>query len=200
MYRPSYRLSRRQMAGLLALLIAVMPFSIDAYLPALPQIAAGLQVNIHVVEQSLSSFIFGAAIGQLVGGSLSDIKGRRNIALAGLLVYILASGVLVFVQNHEQLIAMRVVQAVGAGMAAVTSGAIVRDNYQGRDAAQMFALIGIIMMAAPLLAPLVGSALNALGGWRVIFGFLFVYGAFVFAVLYCFCRNTNWRNRLRRRK
>ncbi|XXQ67850.1 multidrug effflux MFS transporter [Neisseriaceae bacterium B1] len=186
MYHPTHLLSRKQMAALLALLIAVMPFSIDAYLPALPQIADSLQVDIHLVEKSLSSFIFGAAIGQLLGGSLSDIKGRRNIALTGLAVYIVASCVLIFVQNANQLIATRVLQAIGAGMAAVTSGAIVRDNYHGRDAAQMFALIGIIMMAAPLLAPLVGSMLQAIGGWRSIFGFLFVYGIFVAVMLFRF--------------
>lgn len=174
------------MAALLALMIALMPFSIDAYLPALPQMADALQVNIHLVEKSLSSFIFGASLGQLLGGSLSDIKGRRNIALVGLAVYVIASLALILIQNYQQLMALRWVQAVGAGMAAVTVGAIVRDNYQGRDAAQMFALIGMIMMAAPLLAPLVGSTLQAMGGWRSIFGFLFAYGVFVGTMLLVF--------------
>lgn len=186
MYQPTYVLGRKQMAVLLALLIAVMPFSIDAYLPALPQIAAALQTDIHYVEKSLGSFILGAAIGQLLGGSLSDIKGRRNIALVGLVIYVAATAVLVLVQSYEQLMLLRVVQAVGSGMAVVTVGAIVRDNYHGRDAAEMFALIGIIMMAAPLVAPLVGALLQSVGGWRSIFAFLLVYGLLVGVLLYRF--------------
>lgn len=186
MYRPKKALSRKQMAGLLAMLISLMPFSIDAYLPALPQIASALATDIHHIEKSVGSFIFGVAIGQLIGGSLSDIKGRRNMALVGLSVYVLASAALIWVQTSEQLLALRIVQALGAGMSAVTVGAIVRDNYQGRDAAQMFALIGIMTMIAPLIAPLIGSLLQSLGNWRWIFGFLWLYGSFVALMLFVF--------------
>lgn len=186
MYRPKKALSRKQMAGLLAMLISLMPFSIDAYLPALPQIASALATDIHHIEKSVGSFIFGVAIGQLIGGSLSDIKGRRNMALVGLSVYVLASAALIWVQTSEQLLALRIVQALGAGMSAVTVGAIVRDNYQGRDAAQMFALIGIMTMIAPLIAPLIGSLLQSLGSWRWIFGFLWLYGSFVALMLFVF--------------
>lgn len=186
MYRPKKALSRRQMAALLAMMISLMPFSIDAYLPALPQMAASLATDIHHIEKSLSSFIFGVAIGQLLGGSLSDIKGRRNLALTGLVVYVAASAMLVWVQSHEQLLLLRIIQALGAGMSAVTVGAIVRDNYHGRDAAQMFALIGMIVMIAPLIAPLVGSALQSIGNWRWIFAFLWLYGLTVALMLYWF--------------
>ena len=174
------------MATLLAMLMTIMPFSIDAYLPALLDIAAGLNADIHQVEKSLSSFMLGVAAGQLIGGSLSDIKGRRNIALGGLSVYVLASAALVFVQTADQLLVWRMVQALGAGMSAVVAGAVVRDNYQGREAAKMFALIGIIVMTAPLIAPLFGSLLHSLAGWRSIFAFLFAYAALVVFLLYRF--------------
>lgn len=88
MFRQNKVLTQKQMAMLLAMMIAIMPFSIDAYLPALTKIAASLNTNIYYIERSLSSFIFGAAIGQIIGGSLSDIKGRRNIALIGLGIYV----------------------------------------------------------------------------------------------------------------
>lgn len=177
------RLSDRQMAALLALLVAIMPFSVDAYLPSLPQIAAALQADIHYIEKSLSSFILGVACGQLLGGSLADIKGRKNLALAGLGVYMLGTLGLIFTQTADQLLALRLVQALGAGMASVVVGAVVRDNYQGKQAAQMFALIGIIMMAAPSLAPMIGSLLQAAGGWRAVFVFLLAYALLVFALL-----------------
>ena len=178
-------LSTKQMAFLMAMLIAIMPLSIDAYLPSLPKIAVALQADIHQIEKSLSTFMFGVAAGQILGGSLSDIKGRRNIALFGLTIFLIGCAGLVFVQSAEQLMALRVVQALGAGMSAVV-GALVRDNYQGKEAAQMFALIGIILMMAPLIAPMLGSALQSLFGWRSVFAFLLIYASIVFALLFRF--------------
>ena len=177
-------LSRRQMALMMAVLISIMPFSIDAYLPSLPQIATALHADIHHIEKSLSSFMFGVAIGQILGGSLSDIKGRRNIALVGLGIYLLGCIGLIFVRTADEVMLLRAVQAVGAGMSSVVVGALVRDNYHGKDAAQMFALIGIILMMAPLVAPTLGSMLAMLGGWRSIFVFLFVYASWVMVLLY----------------
>lgn len=186
MSKQEIKLSEHHMAILLAMLTAVMPFSVDAYLPALPQISQALQTDVHYVEKSLTTFIFGVALGQLFGGSLSDIKGRKNLVVYGLIVYMLSTLGLVFVHNVGQLLALRWVQAIGGGMASVVVGAIVRDNYEGKQAAQMFALIGIIMMAAPSVGPLVGSGLLKLGGWRLIFVFLFVYALLVFAFIVYF--------------
>lgn len=178
--------SEKQMAMLLAALVAIMPFSIDAYLPAIPAMAESLGANIHRIEQSLSTFMFGVAVGQLTGGSLSDIKGRRIVALSGLAVYIVSVIGLTMIQTADQLLLLRMVQAFGAGMTVVVVGAIVRDNYEGRQAAQMFALIGIIMMAAPLIAPMLGAALQSLGGWRMIFVFLALYSACIWLLLFRF--------------
>ena len=150
----STKLTEKQMAFMLAMLVSIMPFSIDAYLSAIPAMAQSLNADIHRIEQSLSTFMFGVAVGQLVGGSISDMKGRRVVALSGLVIYIVSVTGLVFIQTAEQLLLLRMVQAFGAGMTVVVVGAIVRDNYEGREAAQMFALIGIILMAAPLAAPM----------------------------------------------
>lgn len=179
-------LTDRQMAFLLAALTALMPLSIDGYLPAIIQIAEDLNADVHAIEQSLSTFLLGVALGQLAGGSISDVKGRRAVALGGLAVYILASLGLVLLQTVGQLLFLRVLQALGAGMAAVMAGAVVRDHYDGRQAAQMFALVGIIMMSAPLVAPMLGSVLQMFGGWRTIFGFLMVYAAAVWLLVYRF--------------
>ncbi|ASK26875.1 multidrug effflux MFS transporter [Neisseria chenwenguii] len=168
-------LSDKQTAALMAMLVALMPFSIDAYLPAIPEMAQSLGSNIHRIERSLSLFMFGVAFGQVTGGAVSDIKGRKPVALAGLGVYALSSLGLVLTANADQLLLLRAVQAFGAGMSVVVVGALVRDYYDGRQAAQMFALIGIILMVAPLLAPMAGAALQSLGGWRAVFAFLLVY-------------------------
>ena len=134
MFTPKYQLNDRQMAVLLASLVAVMPFSVDAYLPSTLDIARALGAQTHDIERSLSAFMLGVAIGQLSGGSLSDIKGRRNIALKGLLVYVVSSLALVFVQTADQLLLLRLVQALGAGMASVVVGAVVVECVMRRGA------------------------------------------------------------------
>ncbi|MDO1510376.1 multidrug effflux MFS transporter [Neisseria sp. MVDL19-042950] len=184
-------LGDKQMATLLAMLVALMPFSVDAYLPAIPAMAESLNADIHRIEQSLSTFLFGVAAGQIIGGSISDIKGRRIVALTGLLIYIASVIELALVQTGEQLLLLRLVQAFGAGMTVVVVGAVVRDNYEGRKAAQMFALIGIIMMAAPLVAPMIGAVLQSIGGWRAIFIFLGIYAAAVWLLLHRFLAKPN---------
>ena len=176
--------SRRQLAIMLAALVAVMPFSIDAYLPAMPQMAQALGAHIHQVERSLSVFIFGVALGQLCGGALSDVQGRRAVTLFGLGVYVTATAALLLIDSVDGLLLWRFVQAVGGGMATVTVAAMVRDRFEGREAAQMFALIGIITMMAPLAAPMLGALLKQLGGWQAIFVFLGAYAAAVGVLFY----------------
>lgn len=179
-------LGEKKMAVLMAMLIALMPFSVDAYLPAIPEMAHDLGSDIHRIEQSLSMFMFGVAFGQVVGGSVSDIKGRKPVALVGLAVYLVSVFGLTLVGNVDQLLMLRAVQALGAGMTVVIVGALVRDYYDGRKAAQMFALIGIILMVVPLAAPMVGAVLQSLGGWRTIFVFLLVYTVLLLVLMTCF--------------
>jgi len=179
-------LGEKTMAVLMAMLVALMPFSVDAYLPAIPEMAKSLGSDIHRIEQSLSFFMFGVAFGQVVGGSISDIKGRKPVALVGLSIYFAAVVGLTMVNNVEQLLNLRAVQAFGAGMTVVISGAMVRDYYSGRKAAQMFALIGIILMIVPLMAPMIGAGLQNLGGWRMIFGFLACYSLLLWGLMWYF--------------
>ena len=166
---PPPRWAKKQMAVLMAMLVALMPFSVDAYLPAIPEMAQSLSTDIHRIEQSLVLFMFGVAFGQIAGGAVSDIKGRRPVALFGLSIYFAAVVALTMVQSVDGLLNLRAVQAFGAGMTVVIVGAMVRDYYSGRQAAQMFALIGIILMVVPLIAPMFGSMLQDLGGWRFYF-------------------------------
>lgn len=165
-----------RLAIILALIVAIMPFSLDTYLPAIPAIARDLITDIHLIEKTLGIFLFSAAIGQLVGGPLSDTKGRKPIALIGLAIYSVGSLSIYLSTTVEQLLFLRAIQAFGAGMASVTVSAMVRDIYSGAQAARFYALIGIIMMIAPLISPLVGAILLEQLGWRAIFIFLFGYG------------------------
>lgn len=173
-------------AMLLASIVAVLPFSIDAYLPAIPTISNALRSDIHQVEVTLGLFLIGSAIAQLIGGPFSDRNGRRNTALIGLAIYVIGSFGLSFSESIVQFKVFRLCQAFGAGFAAVIVAATVRDRFSGNEAARIFALVGIIMMGAPLLAPVIGTIMLKTFGWRSIFYFLAGYASFVFVVVFLF--------------
>lgn len=174
-------------AGSLALLVAantaLAPLAIDAYLPALPQIASDLGTSIHRAEVSISIFLVGFAIGQLVCGPLSDRLGRKPVLLAGLLVFVTASVMLAFASSLSELFAWRFLQALGGGASVVNSSAIVRDCFQGREAAKVMSTMAMIMMVAPLAAPAIGSLLLLFSGWKAIFIFLAGYACVVLVVV-----------------
>ncbi|WP_246131600.1 Bcr/CflA family multidrug efflux MFS transporter [Pistricoccus aurantiacus] len=172
-------LSSRRVALLVAANTALAPFAIDAYLPAMPALAASIGASIHHTELSISLFLLGFAIGQLTGGPLSDRVGRKPVLLVGLTVFLLASLAITQVSSLHGLWAWRFVQALGGGACVVNSAAIVRDCFSGREAAKVMSTMAMILMLAPLAAPAVGSVLLYLAGWWLIFVFLAVYAAFL---------------------
>lgn len=167
----------------LAALIALAPFSIDSYLPAIGHIATALNTQVTQVQHSISSFFLGLAIGQLLGGPLSDRWGRRPIGTIGLLIYLITTSAILFTTNVEQLVMLRFFQALGGGFTMVIVGAMVRDLYNGREAAKIFSIISSIVLLAPLVAPAAGSALLVAVGWRGIFIFLLIYACAMLIVV-----------------
>ncbi|MDR5901164.1 Bcr/CflA family multidrug efflux MFS transporter [Halomonas icarae] len=176
-------LNARRLALLVAANTALAPFAIDAYLPAMAALAEGIGASIHHTELSLSAFLAGFALGQLIFGPVSDRIGRKPVLLGGLVVFLLASLVITTVGSLPELLAWRFVQALGGGATVVNSAAIVRDCFQGREAAKVMSTMAIIMLMAPLAAPVVGSALLYLGDWWLIFVFLAVYASFLMWLL-----------------
>lgn len=154
---------------LLAALAATSAFAIDLYLPALPTIVESLDTTMGHVQQTLSIFMLGVAGSQLIYGPLSDRFGRKPILVFGLILFFLASLLCALAQSVEQLIGLRLLQALGGGVGAVLVRAIVRDLYQGEQAAKAFSLIMLVMMVAPLVAPLIGGQLLLWFSWRSIF-------------------------------
>lgn len=169
-------LNIRLFAFILAVLSALAPFSIDTYLPAIPAMADYFSASVHHVEWSISSYFFGFAVGQLLGGPLSDSLGRRKIALWGLLLFTLSSIAIAQVETVDWLIGLRVLQAIGGGFSVVVVTAMVRDRFEGREAARIYTLIGFMMMAAPLTAPAIGAVILEFLQWQAIFIFLALYG------------------------
>ncbi len=165
----------KKIAPLLAIIVALSPFAIDTYLPAIPTMAKYFQVDIHLIELSIPIYLIGFALGQLTGGPVSDNYGRRWIGIIGLSLFFAASIAIIYVSNVQQLWLFRFVQAFGGGFGLVICAAIVRDLYDGKDAAKIFTLIGFIMMVAPLIAPSVGSIMLQYFNWQAIFVLLAIY-------------------------
>jgi len=168
---------------LLGALAAVGPFTIDLYLPAFSAIASDLEATPDQVQSTLSAYFIGLAVGQMFLGPLSDRLGRRSPLLAGLALYTVASMGCMVAPSIEALAALRFLQALGACAGMVASRAVLRDLYSPRDMARALSLIMLVMGIAPIVAPLVGSALAASFGWRLLFGLLAVYGGAIFVAV-----------------
>tara|TARA_B100000787_G_scaffold165829_1_gene150224 strand:+ start:282 stop:1460 length:1179 start_codon:yes stop_codon:yes gene_type:complete len=154
----------------MAMLVATVAISIDAMLPALPDIAIQLTANNpNQVQLILSTFIGGMAIGTLVVGPLSDSFGRKNVIYMGAAIYITFSALCMFATNLETMIIARVFQGIGAAAPRVVSQALVRDLYSGREMARITSFIMIIFSIVPAVAPLMGAGLILLFDWRAIF-------------------------------
>jgi len=153
------------------------PFGTDAYLPALPAMADDLHVTNAHVEITLSAFTIGMAIGQLVLGSLSDRLGRRIVLLGGGLLIMCASTAAAFAPNVEMLIILCFVMGLMAAAGIVGGRAVVADLTHGPAATRPFAILGMTVSIGPIIGPIGGAALMAVGGWRSIFVGLALFAA-----------------------
>ncbi len=165
----------RRLIVLLAALVAFGPLSIDMYLPSLPLIAADLGAPEAQVQLSIGLFLAGFALGMPVYGPLSDRFGRRRLLLAGITLYILASIGCLLAERAEQLVLWRLLQAFGGAGASVLGRTIVRDLFPLGDAARVLSLMHLVTMVATLVAPLIGSYLMRVAGWRSIFAVLLAF-------------------------
>lgn len=153
----------------LALLSASAPFSIDMYLPAMPGIAAELNTTPAMVQLTLSGFLAGLAIGQLVIGPISDAIGRHKLMLGGAGIALVAAVIAAMAPNIGILIGARLIQGLGAGACIVLARAVIPDLAKGAVAARAFSLLMSIQGVAPILAPVAGGLLLDPIGWRGLF-------------------------------
>ncbi|GGM24931.1 putative multidrug resistance transporter, Bcr/CflA family protein [Micromonospora sonchi] len=182
---PGDLMSRRQRLRLILVLgslIALGPLTIDMYLPALPAIADDLATSSSTVQLTLTGTLVGLALGQLVIGPFSDALGRRRPLIAGTALHIVASLGCALAPNIAVLGALRVVQGLGAAAAAVIAMAVVRDLFSGSSFAQLLSRLLLVMSAAPILAPTLGSELLRWTQWRGIFVALMVFGGLLMLV------------------
>ena len=161
--------NHRGLIVLLGLLTAFGPMSIDMYLPAFPAIAQEFGVDIAAVQYTLAAYNVGLALGQLLYGPLADQWGRKPNLLAGMALYAVAALGCAWAGSVNSLVLLRLLQAIGGCTGMVLARAIVRDKFEGNEAARVFSTMMLVMGVAPILAPTVGSFLVTLGSWRLIF-------------------------------
>jgi DHA1 family bicyclomycin/chloramphenicol resistance-like MFS transporter len=153
------------------------------YLPALPEMADDLHAAPSLVQLTLTSCLLGLAAGQLVGGAISDARGRRGPLLAGLAVYVVASAACALAPSVGVLVAMRFVQGAAGAFGIVIGRAVVRDLHAGREAARLFAALILVNGIAPIVAPVLGAGLLHGTTWRGIFAVLTVVGVVLLAAV-----------------
>jgi DHA1 family bicyclomycin/chloramphenicol resistance-like MFS transporter len=167
---------------LLSFLTALGPLSMDMYLPSLPDIGRTLHAPTLHVQLTISSYLFGFAVGQIFYGPISDRIGRKPVLLAALVLYGVASIGCAAAQSIHGLIALRFLQALGGAGAIVLARAVVRDLYSGARASRELSVMGAITAFAPIVAPTIGGVLQVLFGWRAIFAMLVIFAVVAAAV------------------
>lgn len=173
---PQKPLGQTEFIALTAMLFATIAFSIDAMLPAFPEIAAELTpADPNRAQLILTSFVLGMGAGTFLAGPLSDALGRRRVILGGAALYILGAALSAAAQSLEMVLAARVLQGLGAAGPRVVSLAMVRDLYAGRQMARIVSFAMMIFTLVPAVAPLLGSWIIAGFGWRGIFGAFVVF-------------------------
>lgn len=169
---------------MLSAIVAITPFAIDAYLPALGVIAQGLQTDMSMMQLSVSLFLTGYAAGLLFFGAMADIFGRRPIMLLGLSGYALCAWGLSFSESISSFLVLRLAQAFIGAAATVPVSGYIKEIY-GDNMAKGMSYLSMIMMLAPMVAPTVGIIIMEFGGWQWIFMGLGIYALvmLIFAVL-----------------
>ncbi|MFW2587124.1 multidrug effflux MFS transporter [Sagittula sp. SSi028] len=168
---------RREFIALMGILTALVAFSIDAMMPALPRIAEDLaSASPNAAQLVVTSFVLGMGLGTFVSGPLSDQFGRKPVIVGGVALYIAASLAAVFSESMLWLLLTRLVQGLGASGPRVVVMAVIRDLYAGRAMAQIMSFIMIVFALIPALAPLMGAQILRVADWHAIFLAFTVFG------------------------
>ncbi|WIN00312.1 multidrug effflux MFS transporter [Actinoplanes oblitus] len=168
---------RARLALILGSLSAFGALTIDMYLPAMPGMADELHTGALPVQLTLTVFVVGLAVGQVIVGPLSDAWGRRRPLLAGMALYVAGSLWCALAPTVGWLLAGRVLQSLGAAAGTVLARAVVRDLFEGIAMTRFFSSLMVVNGVAPIVAPVIGGQLLTFTTWRAVFVVLAAVGA-----------------------
>ncbi|KPA22636.1 Bicyclomycin resistance protein [Shimia sp. SK013] len=170
MTKDSLPMSQVEFIALCAMMFATIAFSIDAMLPALPEIAEELSPgNLNRATLIITSFVMGMGIGTLFTGPLSDRFGRKVVLIGGAAIYSLCAFIGWYSETLEWVLAARLMQGLGAAGPRIVTLAIVRDLYSGREMARIMSFAMMVFTLVPAIAPLLGQFIIDVSSWRGIF-------------------------------
>ena len=170
---------------LLMPLVFSFAFGLDIFVPVVPKLVHVFGTTASVVQLTLSVFMLGIGLGQLIVGPLTDRLGRRPVILLSVVIYTLASLGAALAHHITFLIVMRLIESLGACGMMVCANAVVRDLFKGNQAAEIYSYLNGAISLSPLIAPLLGGYLYAYFGWRAPFFVLGIMGALVFCMIAC---------------
>lgn len=177
---------------LLGLFAAVPALSIDISAPTLALLPKALGTSTVIAGLTLALFMVGFALGQLVGGILSDHRGRKPVLLAGLACYTVAGIACALSQTGHMLVISRFVQGLGAGACSVQAFAMVQDLFEGSAARAQRSYVTVVFGAVPMFAPALGSLLSGLAGWRSVYGALALGSGLLLLVTWLGVGESRW--------
>jgi DHA1 family bicyclomycin/chloramphenicol resistance-like MFS transporter len=176
---------------LLVALTTLSPVAVNVVAPSLPGLAAAFGTDYGTAQLTLTFYLVGVAIGQLLYGPLSDRFGRRPVLLGGIAVYLGASALCLLAPSIDALIAGRFAQAVGGCSGMVLSRAIIRDVWDREKSASVLGYVTMGMAVGPMMAPAIGGLLDAWAGWRGAYWMMLLVGLVVAGVAFSSLRETN---------
>jgi DHA1 family bicyclomycin/chloramphenicol resistance-like MFS transporter len=188
---PWFNRGNRAPFPLIVAITACGTLGMHLIIPALPDTARALGVSAGMVQLTITLYLIGLAIGQLVYGPISDRLGRRPVLLAGLALFTLAGTASAAAPNAWMLVIARILQSIGACAGLVLGRAIVRDSATPDRAAAQLAMLTLVMSAAPAIAPVLGGYATAWFGWRAAFALLAIIGAVTLALAVLLLPETN---------
>src|SRR4051794_10618987 len=160
----------------LVLVVGVSPFATDTYVAALPAVRRSLDTSAGTAQLTMTAFILGLAVGQLVCGPASDALGRRRMLLASSAAFAVLSAICAIAPHAAVLLGTRALQGFAGGCGVAVGRAVVSDRYAGADAAARFGTLASVTLLAPIVAPAVGGVILTVGDWRTVFVFLTLLG------------------------